>query len=88
MVLTRKEAPTGNVPIGATPLKTVTNCFPPAGENLISEAPGVVFDPTIGEEGMETTLPNDSSKASLSPPVGGRLRSFRRDWQTNVHQTC
>ena len=32
---------------------------------------------------METPLPNDSSKASLSPPVGGRLRSFRRDWQTN-----
>ena len=27
--------------------------------------------------------PNDSSKASLSPPVGGRHRSFRRDWQTN-----
>ena len=32
---------------------------------------------------METPLPNDSSKASLSPPVGGRLRSFRRDWLTN-----
>ena len=31
---------------------------------------------------METPLPNDSSKASLSPPVG-RLRSFRTDWQTN-----
>ena len=27
--------------------------------------------------------PNDSSKASLSPPVGGHLRSFKRDWQTN-----
>ena len=32
---------------------------------------------------METPLPNDSSKASLGPPVGGRLRSFRRDWLTN-----
>ena len=32
---------------------------------------------------METPLPNDSSKASLSPPVGGCLRSFRRDWLTN-----
>ena len=32
---------------------------------------------------METPLPNDSLKASLSPPVGGRLHSFRRDWQTN-----
>ena len=69
--------------MGATPLKVVTNHFPPAGEHQTSEVPGVVFDPTIGEEGVETPLPNDSSKASLSPPVGGRLRSFRRDWQTN-----
>ena len=42
-----------------------------------------IFDPTPGDEGMETPPPNDSLKASLSPPVGGRLRSFRRDWQTN-----
>ena len=67
----------------AIPLKTATSHFPQAEENQTSEAPGVVFDPTIGEEGVETPLPNDSSKASLSPPVGGRLRSFRRDWQTN-----
>ena len=69
--------------MGATPNKTVTNRFPQEGGNRTSEAPGVVFDPIIGEEGVETPLPNDSSKASLSPPVGGRLRSFRRDWQTN-----
>ena len=69
--------------MGATPHKAVTNRFPQEGENRTSEAPGVVFDPTIGEGGIETPLPNDSSKASLSPPVGGRLRSFRRDWQTN-----
>ena len=31
---------------------------------------------------METPPPNDSSKVSLSPPVG-QLRSFRSDWQTN-----
>ena len=80
---TRKEAPTGNAPMGATPHKAVTNRFPQKGGNRTSEAPGVVFDPIIGEEGVETPLPNDSSKASLSPPVGGRLRSFRRDWQTN-----
>ena len=66
--------------MGAIPLKTVTRL---AEENQTSEAPGVVFDPTIGEEGVETPLPNDSSKASLSPPVGGHLHSFRRDWQTN-----
>ena len=80
---TREEAPTGNAPMGATPHKAVTNHFLQEGGNRTSEAPGVVFDPIIGEEGVETPLPNDSSKASLSPPVGGRLRYFRRDWQTN-----
>ena len=33
---------------------------------------------------METPPSNDFLKASLSPPVGGRIRSFRRDWQTNI----
>ena len=70
-------------PYGAIPLKAVTSPFPREEENPTSEAPGVVFDPTIEEGGVETPLPNDSSKASLSPPVGGRLRSFRRDWLTN-----
>ena len=32
---------------------------------------------------METPLHNDSSKASFSPSVGSRLRSFKRDWLTN-----
>ena len=50
----RKEAPTGNAPTGAIPLKTVTNPFPQEEENPTSEAPGVVFDPTIGEGGVET----------------------------------
>ena len=69
--------------MGATPHKAVTNRFPQEGGNRTSEAPGVVFDPITGGGGVETPLPNDSLKASLSPPVGGRLRSFRRDWQTN-----
>ena len=34
---------------------------------------------------METPLLNDSSKASLSPPVGSRLRSFKRDWLINKY---
>ena len=80
---TRKEAPTGNAPMGLTSLKAVTNRFPQVGGNRISEAPGVIFDPTPGDEGMITPLANDSSKASLSPPVGDRLRSFRRDWKIN-----
>ena len=79
----RKDSPTGNAPMGAIPLKAVTNHFPLTEENTTSEAPGVVFDPTIGDEGVETPPPNDSSTASISPPVGGRLRSFSRDWQTN-----
>ena len=32
---------------------------------------------------METPPPNDSFQASLSPPVGGHLHSFRRGWLTN-----
>ena len=66
--------------MGATPHKAVTNPFPQVGGNRTSEDPGVIFDPTLGDEGMETPPPNDSLKASLSPPVGGRRRSFRRDW--------
>ena len=69
--------------MGATPHKAVTNRFPQEGGNRTSEAPGIVFDPTTGGGGVETPLLNDSLKASLSPPVGGHLRSFRRDWQTN-----
>ena len=52
MVPTRKEATTGNAPMGA-----VTNHFPQAGGNLTSEAPGVVFNPTTGDEGVETPPP-------------------------------
>ena len=37
--------------MGATPHKAVTNRFP--------QAPGVVFDPTTRDEGVETPLPND-----------------------------
>ena len=61
--------------MGAIPLKAVFNCFPQVGGNRTLEAPGVVFDPTQGDEGVETHLPNDSFQASLSPPVGGRLCS-------------
>ena len=42
----------------ATPHKAVTNRFPQVGRNRTSEAPGVVFDPTLGDEGVETPLPN------------------------------
>ena len=70
----RKEAPTGNAPMGATPHKAVTNRFPQVGKTEFQGLQGSLFDPTLGDEGMETPPPNDSSKASLSPPVGGRLQ--------------
>ena len=41
----------------ATPHKAVTSRFPQVGGNQISEAPGVLFDPTPGNEGMETPPP-------------------------------
>ena len=41
----------------ATPHKAVTNRFPQVGGNRISEAPGVVFDPTTKGEGIETLPP-------------------------------
>ena len=79
----RKEAPTGNTPMGAIPPKAVINRFPQVGGNQTTEASEVIFDPIQGDEGMETPPPNDSLKASLSSPAEGRLRSFRRDWLVN-----
>ena len=39
---------------GATPHKAVTSCIPRVGGLRTTEAPGVIFDPTLGDEGMET----------------------------------
>ena len=69
--------------MGATPPKAVINHFSQSGGNRTTVAPRVVFQPHPGDEGMETPPPNDFSITFLSPPVGGRLRSFRRDWQIN-----
>ena len=69
--------------MGAIPHKAVPNRFPQTGGNQTSEAPGVIYDPTLGDEGVETPPTNDSLKGSLSPPVRGCLGSFNRDWQTN-----
>ena len=68
--------------MGAIPPKAVINRFPQVGGNRTTEALGVIFNPTQGDEGVETPPPNDPLQASLSPPVG-RFRSFRRDWLTN-----
>ena len=43
--------------MGATPHKAVTNRFPQAGGTRTSEAPGVSFDPTLGDKGVETPPP-------------------------------
>ena len=63
--------------MGATPHKAVTNRFPQAGGNRTSEAPGVVVDPTLGDEGMETPPPNDSSE-SLPQSTSRRSPPFFR----------
>ena len=75
--------------MGATSDKAVTNHFPQLGENQNSEAPRVIFDPTLGDEGMETPPTNDSLKASICPPVGGHpIHSGETGKQTNVQTTC
>ena len=43
--------------MGAIPHKAVTNRFPQVGGNRTSEAPGIVFEPTLGDDGMETPPP-------------------------------
>ena len=53
----RKEAPTGNALMGATPHKAVTNRFHQVGRKQNIEAPRVIFNPTIGDEGVETPPP-------------------------------
>ena len=51
----KKEAPTGNAPVGAIPLKAVTNQIPQVEGNQTQEASGAIFDPTQGDEGVETS---------------------------------
>ena len=77
-----QEAPTGNAPMGATPPKTVINRFPQSGK-WNNRGSRDHFRSHPRGQGCGNPSPNDSSIASLSPPVGGRLHSFRRDWQIN-----
>ena len=72
----RKEAPTGNTPMGATPLKAVTNRFPQVGGNQISEAPRVVFDPTLRDEGSQSSNQSFSSGRG-KPNFRGSKGRFR-----------
>ena len=44
-------------PYGGNSSQSSNQLFPQVGGNRISEAPGVVFDPTLGDEGMETPPP-------------------------------
>ena len=49
------------------PDKAVTNRFPQVGGNQISEAPGVVSDPTLGDEGMEPPPPHTHTHTPMTP---------------------
>ena len=53
------------------------------GKTELQRLQGVVFSTPQQGKRAWIPLPNDSFKASSSPPVGGRLRSFSRDCQTN-----
>ena len=53
----RKEAPKGNAPMGAIPPKAVINRFPQVGRNRTTEASEVIFNPTQGDEDVETPPP-------------------------------
>ena len=58
----RKDAPTGNAPMGVSPLQAVTNRFPQVGGNRTTEASEVIFDLTLGDEGVEPLLPMTPQK--------------------------
>ena len=66
-------------PYGGSSSQSSNQSFSSGRGNRISEALGIVFDLTTKGEGVETPPVIDSFNASLIPPVGGRLRSFRRD---------
>ena len=53
----KKRGSYRNSPMGDSLLQTVTNRFPQAGENRVTEAPEVIFDLTQGDEGLEPLLP-------------------------------
>ena len=78
-----KEAPTGNASMGAIPHKAVTSRFSSNRGKQNFRGSKVVFSTPQQGKRAWVPLPNDSFKASSSPPVGGRLRSISRDWQTN-----
>ena len=70
-------------PYGGNSSQNSNQSFPSGRGKPNFRGPRGRFRPHNRGRGRGNPLPNDSSKASLSPPVGGRLRSFRRDWLTN-----
>ena len=68
--------------MGAIPPKAAINRFPQVGGNRTAGYRGC-FRPHSRGRGHGNPSTNDSLQASFSPPVGGRLCSFRRDWLTN-----
>ena len=71
-------------PYGVNPSQSSNQSFfLQQGKTDLQRPQGVVFSTPQQGKRVCIPLPNDSFKASSSPPVGGRLRSFSRDWQTN-----
>ena len=74
-----REPSSGGAPLGDAPPQAITSCFLQTGGTQIIEATKVVSNLTTGAEGMETRLPIYYT-VSKSPPIGGYLHSFRKDW--------
>ena len=70
-------------PYGGNSSQSSNQSFSSGREKPNFRGPRGRFRPHSRQGGHGNPSPNDSLKASLSPPVGDRLRSFRRDWQTN-----
>ena len=70
-------------PYGAIPPKAVTSRFPQVRGKSNNRGFRGSFRPHSRGRGRGNPSPNDSLQASLSPPVGVLLRSFRRDWLAN-----
>ena len=70
--------------MGAIPHTAVTSRFSSnRGKQNFRGSKGSFFSTPQQGKRAWIPLPNDSFKASSSPPVGGRLHSFSRDWHTN-----
>ena len=74
----RKEAPTGNAPMGASPPKACSNqSFSSGGGNQTWEAPGVIFDLTPRGKALETPSPMTLQQPPFFQKILANKQMFR-----------